>query len=57
MGELGSIRVRRRSVRRAHCANAKEGWEEERRSVGEAITRIASILSGRREGIMRARGA
>jgi hypothetical protein len=53
VGCVGSLHG---SVRRAHCANAKKGRGEERRSFGEAVARSASISSGRREGEYGSRG-
>ena len=47
VGCVGSLHA---SVRRAHCANAKKGRGEERRSFGEAVARSALISSERREG-------
>lgn len=53
VGSVGSLRA---SVRRAHCANAKKGRGEERRSFGEAVARSASISSGKREADYGRRG-
>jgi hypothetical protein len=50
VGVAGSVESLRASARREHCANVKKGWEEERRSLGEAVARSASISSERTSG-------